>query len=45
MRRFYTEPELEIRKYKMSNDSVTTSEPDSNGDNDLNKDDKIDYFD
>ncbi|WP_294834981.1 hypothetical protein [Eubacterium sp.] len=31
MKRFYTEPELEIRKYSLQGDVVTTS--------DLNKDD------
>lgn len=41
MRKFYTEPELEIREYKMSMDSVTTSDPVV----DLNKDDNVDYFD
>lgn len=41
MRKIYTEPELEIREYKMSMDSVTTSDPVV----DLNKDDQVDYFD
>lgn len=45
MRKFYTEPELEIREYKMSSDSVTTSDPQTNEKNDLNKDDNVNYFD
>ena len=44
MRKYYTEPELEIRKYKMASDSVTTSDPAENEKNDLNKDDEFDYF-
>ena len=44
MKRFYAEPELEIRKYKMTCSSVTTSDPAVNPGNDLNKDDNVDYF-
>ena len=44
MRKYYTHPELEIRKYTMLANSVTTSDPAVNPDNDLNKDDNVDYF-
>ena len=44
MRKLYTHPELEIRKYTMRANSVTTSDPAVNPDNDLNKDDNVDYF-
>ena len=44
MKRFYAEPELEIRKYTMLSNSVTTSDPAVNPGNDLNKDDNVDYF-
>lgn len=44
MKKLYSQPELEIRKYKMSDSSVTTSDPASNPENDLNKDDNVDYF-
>lgn len=51
MKRFYTEPELEIRKYSLSgNGTVTTSNetnnvyPETNNRNDLNKDDNYDLF-
>lgn len=44
MRKFYTHPELEIRKYTMLSNSVTTSDPASNPENDLNNEDNVDYF-
>lgn len=45
MKRFYTEPELEIRKYSLSeNGVVTASFPEASGGNDLNKDDNYDLF-
>lgn len=45
VKKYYTEPQLEIRKYAFSNSSITTSDPANNGNNDLNKDDsKGDYF-
>lgn len=49
MRKYYSEPEMEIKKYALAQKSyITTSDienPDSNdNDNDLHKDDKIDYF-
>ena len=37
MKRFYTEPELEIRKYSLQGDVVTTSD-------DLNTDDSYDIL-
>ena len=45
MKRFYTEPELEIRKYYLSgNGVVTASNPEISDGNDLNKDDNYDLF-
>ena len=45
MKRFYAEPELEIRKYSLSgNGVVTASTPEVSGGNDLNKDDNFDLF-
>lgn len=44
MKKYYSEPELEIRTYKMSAESVTTSDPQINEKNDLNKDDEVNYF-
>ena len=45
MKRFYAEPELEIRKYSLSgNGVVTASNPEVSGGNDLNKDDNYDLF-
>ncbi len=42
MKKFYSEPELEIRKYSLSGSAITTSITESNGKNDLNKDDTYD---
>lgn len=42
MKKFYSEPELEIRKYSLSGGTITTSTPEENGKNDLNKDDTYD---
>ena len=43
--RKYTEPEIEIREYAVAANMVfTDSNPTSNDDNDLNKDDEYDYF-
>lgn len=44
MKKFYSEPELEIRKYSLSGSTITTSTstPEENGKNDLNKDDTYD---
>ena len=43
MKKFYTEPELEIRKYSLSGNGVMTlSNPEGNDNNDLNKDDSYD---
>ncbi len=40
MKKFYSEPELEIRKYSLSgNGVITASNPDGDGKGDLNKDD------
>ena len=44
MKKFYAEPQIELRKYKLNSGSVTTSDPSANGKNDLNKDDQIDFF-
>lgn len=45
MKKNYTEPMIQIRKYTFSNSSITTSDPSVNEKNDLNKDDsKGDYF-
>ena len=44
MKKLYSQPELEIRKYTMLSNSVTTSDPAVNPDNDLNTDDNVDYF-
>lgn len=44
MKKFYSEPELEIRKYSLSgNGVVTASTPDAGG-GDLNKDDNYNVF-
>lgn len=40
MKKFYSEPELEIRKYSLSGSTITTST--STPKNDLNKDDIYD---
>lgn len=40
MKKIYAEPELEIRKYSLSNNGVLTSSSGESGD--LNKDDKYD---
>ena len=45
MKKLYTEPELEIRKYSLSGNGVTTSlepNPEFGDKNDLNKDDTYD---
>lgn len=42
MKKFYSEPELEIRKYSLSGSTITTSITEANGKNDLNKDDIYD---
>lgn len=45
MKKIYTEPELEIRKYSLSGNGVmTVSYPENNGGNDLNKDDNYNLF-
>lgn len=44
MRKTYTEPLIELRKYSIYSDSVTTSDPENKGDNDLFKDDEVDFF-
>ena len=45
MKKFYTEPELEIRKYSLSGNGVmTASNPEGNDNNDLNKDDDYNLF-
>ncbi|WP_294954706.1 hypothetical protein [uncultured Eubacterium sp.] len=45
MKKFYTEPELEIRKYSLSGNVVMTiSNPEGNDNNDLNKDDDYNLF-
>lgn len=45
MRKFYEQPDLQIRNFKL-NDSqfITTSDPEHNEGNDLHKDDEFDYF-
>ncbi len=41
----YTEPEMEIRAYAVAAGKVfTDSDPESQNDNDLHKDDEYDYF-
>jgi len=43
MRKIYTEPEAEIRKYSFAEDICTNpSDPDNNGD--LHDEDEYDYF-
>ena len=45
MKKNYTEPMIQIRKYAFLNSSITTSNPTKKEKNDLNKDDsKGDYF-
>lgn len=44
MKKYYSEPELEIRIYACSSDQITTSDPEHKDDNDLHKDDEFDYF-
>lgn len=45
MKKFYTEPELEIRKYSLSGNGIMTiSNPEGNDNNDLNKDDDYNLF-
>lgn len=44
MKKYYSQPELEIRRYKILSDVVTASNPEINDKNDLNKDDEVDYF-
>lgn len=45
MRKTYIEPELEIREYSTICGGVTTSTPEIDTGNGLDKDDQIDYFD
>lgn len=48
MKKYYSQPELEIRRYALAqSEYVTTSDLDDNiidNGNDLNKDDKYEYF-
>jgi len=44
MLKMYTEPELEVRKYSVTESVFTDSDPSGNNDNDLNNDDEYDYF-
>lgn len=45
MKKMYSQPEIEIRKYAVSSNGVTTSNPSTNEKNDLNRDDgNGDYF-
>lgn len=45
MRKVYEQPDLKIRKFKLSDSQfITTSDPEHNNGNDLNKDDEFDYF-
>lgn len=45
MKKYYTQPELEIRKYVFIEGSVlTTSQPEVDTDNNLNDDDEYDIF-
>ena len=45
MKKMYSQPEIEIRKYAVSSNGVTTSNPSANEKNDLNRDDgNGDYF-
>lgn len=44
MKKLYSQPELEIKKYKVLDGVFTTSDPENNEDNDLNTDDNYDYF-
>ena len=43
MREFYSEPDVEIRKYSVTG-LLTASDPENNEDNGLNTDDNYDYF-
>ena len=43
MRKFYTEPEIELRKYLVSED-ICTSPSNPDGDKDLHDEDEYDYF-
>lgn len=45
MKKYYSEPELEIRKYEFVEGSVlTASQPETDTDNNLNDDDEYDIF-
>lgn len=45
MNKFYTQPEIEIRKYEFVEGSVlTASHPDTDTDNSLTDDDEYDIF-
>lgn len=44
MRKAYSQPEIIVRKYVLGAGSVTTSDPENNEDNDLFKDDEVDFF-
>lgn len=44
MRKFYSEPIVELRRYALNPDSVTTTSNPDPGDGDLNRDDEIDIF-
>ncbi len=44
MMKKYTEPELTIRSYRPCNQVFCDSDPESQNDNDLHKDDEYDYF-
>ena len=44
MLKMYEEPVIELRRYIPKNDIFTDSNPTSQDDNDLNKDDEYNYF-
>lgn len=45
MRKFYEQPDLQIRRFHLSDSQfITTSDPENSDKNDLNKDDEFDYF-
>ncbi|MBR3148868.1 MAG: hypothetical protein IKF64_01760 [Eubacterium sp.] len=44
MSKYYTEPVIELHKYRPASDVFTDSNPSSTDDNDLNDDDEYNYF-
>lgn len=45
MKRLYTQPELDVKSYRIAPGRyITTSDPENNEKNDLNTDDNYNYF-